>query len=76
MGKPVKDGVVVATPAVPVSGSAVQQCMCDAVVVPSKSLNDTWTSIVFATVSMVTNAEPVPGDVFGGDSLGPLRVAK
>jgi hypothetical protein len=57
--------------------------MCDAVepageggVVDSRSLNNTWTRIVFATVSMVTNAEPVPGDMFGGDSLGPLRVAK
>ena len=68
--------MVVATKAVPVSGTAVQQCMCAALDGDSRSLNDTWTRIVFAPVSMVTNAEPVAADVFGGDSLGPLRVAK
>jgi hypothetical protein len=50
--------------------------MCAAVVFVVRPVNDTWTRIVFATVSMVTNAEPVPGESFGGDSLGPLRVAK
>jgi len=49
--------------------------ICDAVVVPSKPLNDTSTNNVFATSSVVTVAKPVPGDAFGGDSPGPVRLA-
>src|SRR5262245_26877072 len=67
---------MVATPAAPVKGSVVQQWMCDAVVVPSKPLNDASTANVFATSSVVTVAEPIPGELFGGDSPGPVRLAK
>jgi hypothetical protein len=68
---------MVATPAVPVKGEAVQQWMCDAVVVPSKPWNVTlMTDNVFATSSVITVAEPVPGDAFGGDSPGPVRLTE
>jgi len=50
--------------------------MCDAVVPVVKPLNDTSTANVFATSSVVTVAEPVPGELFGGDSPGPVRLAK
>jgi hypothetical protein len=38
-------------------------------------LNVTSTSIVSKTLSAVTVAKPVPGEAFGGDSEGPLRIA-
>ena len=71
-GKPVKLGVVVATPAVPVNGDVVQQCRCDAmlpVVSPEKLMSSV---IVFAVVSNTTEPLPIPGEVFGGLSAGPL----
>jgi hypothetical protein len=74
-GKPEKVGVVVATPAVPDDGTAVQQWICAAVVVPSKPENVTSTFIVLDTSSIVTTAMPVPGDAFAGDSLAPFRSA-
>jgi len=75
-GKPANVGVVVATPAVPVPGEAVAAWMCDAVVLPVSPENVTCTCMVWATGSMSTCAVPVPGDAFGGDSLGPVRVAR
>jgi hypothetical protein len=73
-GKPANVGVVVATPAVGIAAEGeTQQWMCDAVVSPSKSSNDTWTRIVCAVVSTVTVASPVPGDAFVGNSAGPVR---
>src|SRR5262245_58841660 len=74
-GNPTNDGVWVAIPAVEVKGTAVQQWMCDAVVVPCKPLNDALTANVCAASSIVTVAKPVPGDAFGGDSAGPERSA-
>src|SRR4029077_16399862 len=74
-GKFANVGVVVATPAVPEPEAGVGVWICDAVVVPSKPLNDTSTNNVCATSSVVTVAKPVPGDVFGGDSPGPVRLA-
>jgi hypothetical protein len=58
-----------------VKGTVVQQWMCDAVVPATNPLNDTSTNNVFKTSSVVTVATPVPGDVFGGDSPGPVRLA-
>src|ERR1035437_3185539 len=75
-GKPVKVGVVVATPAVPRSGTAVQQWMCEAVSELSRPVNVTSTSMVFTTWSIVTVANPVPVDRLGGDSLEPFKIAK
>jgi len=57
--------------------------MCDAVVpegrpavvVGVRPEKVTWTLIVLRMSSMVTIALPVPSDVFGGDSFGPLRFA-
>jgi hypothetical protein len=66
---------MVATIAVPVKGAVVQQWMCDAVVPASRLLNDASTDNVFATSSVITVADPVPGDAFGGDSAGPERFA-
>jgi hypothetical protein len=52
--------------------------MCEgvAVVVPIKPVKLTDTVNVWALVSMVTNANPVPGDAFGGLSLRPFRIAE
>jgi hypothetical protein len=58
-----------------VKGTVVQQWICDAVVPVVKPLNDTSTNNVFKTSSVVTVAKPVAGDVFGGDSPGPVRLA-
>jgi hypothetical protein len=77
-GKPVNEGVVVATPAFP--GGATQQWMCDAVVplgvlvpgmVARRLLKTTLTSRVCAVVSKVTNAKPVPREGVAGFSLAP-----
>src|SRR5947209_1697887 len=59
--------------AVPDSGAAVQQWMCDAVVVPSKPENDMSMDRRLAAVSITTVAKPVPGEAFAGDSFGPDR---
>ena len=75
-GKFVNVGTMVATPAVPVPGLAVGEWICDAVVPAVKPLNDTSTNNVFATSSVVTVAKPVPGELFGGDSPGPVRLAE
>src|SRR5215831_12047760 len=69
-------GSVVATPAVPIPGTAVALWMCDAVVGAAKSLNDTCTRIVCATISKSTSADPLPGDAPPVISMGPLRLAK
>ena len=58
-GNPGKVGVVVATPAFPTPGTAVQQWMCEAVVVPVNPENETMTSIVFAVVLTITSAKPI-----------------
>ena len=51
--------------------------MCDIMVVPSKPLNDTSSrNNVCATSSVITVADPVPGDPFGGDSPSPVRLAE
>jgi hypothetical protein len=47
--------------------------MWDAVVPASKPLNDTSINNVFVTSFVVTVAEPVPGEAFGGPSPGPER---
>src|SRR6476646_4070811 len=74
-GKPVNVGVVVATPAVPVPGSVVQQWMCEAVVKPVRPLKLTCTRIKLVTLSKWIWANPVPSEILGGDSFGPLRLA-
>jgi hypothetical protein len=49
--------------------------MWDAVVVPSSPENVSETIFnVFAVESIIISAEPVPGDAFGGDSLGPFMI--
>jgi hypothetical protein len=53
----------------------VGEWICDAVVPAVKPLKVTSTNNVFATLSVVTVAKPVPGDMFGGDSAGPERLA-
>jgi hypothetical protein len=53
----------------------MQQWICDAVVPAVKPLNVTSTNNVFATSFVITVAKPVPGDAFGGDSPGPVRLA-
>src|SRR5262249_6644057 len=55
-----KVGTVVATPAVPVFATDVQQWMCAADTVPLRPENVVSTRMVKATVSMVTSAVPVP----------------
>jgi hypothetical protein len=52
--------------------------MCEgkAVVVPSKPAKSTDTINEWATVSIVTNANPVPGDAFGGLSFRPFKIAE
>ncbi len=50
--------------------------MCDAVVVPKRSEKLSFTSNVLAAVLKNTSANPVPGEAFGGLSLGPSRVAE
>jgi hypothetical protein len=64
----------VATPAVPTPPAEVQQRMCEAVVEPTRPEKVTSTIMVCATASMVTTANPVAGDAFGGDSAGSLRL--
>jgi hypothetical protein len=74
-GNPEKLGVCVAAPAVPTPGRAVQHWMWDAVVVPSRPENVSETMFrVFAVVSIVITAKPVPGDALGGASPGPVNV--
>nr|WP_299544505.1 hypothetical protein [Phenylobacterium sp.] len=68
-------GTCVATPAMPLDGAAVQQWICDAVVVPERPEKVTLTAMVFAVVSIVTCAKPTPALAFAGLSLAPLRVA-
>jgi hypothetical protein len=63
-------GVIVATPAVPVSATAVGAWMWHAVVLPRRPLNDACTRMVFATSSMVISATPTPGEAFTGTSFG------
>ena len=70
-GKPVKEGVVVATPAVPVLATAVAAWICAADVVPPRPLNTTFIAMVFNVVSMVTVPLPTPSEAFAGDSFGP-----
>jgi hypothetical protein len=53
----------------------VGEWICDAVVPEVKPVNVTSTNNVFATSSVITVADPVPGDAFGGDSAGPERFA-
>jgi hypothetical protein len=72
-GKPVKVGVVVATPVFP--PGAIQQWIWEAVVPLLRPLKITETSMVFATASMMTSAEPVPVDRVAGFSLAPLSDA-
>jgi hypothetical protein len=72
IGKPVKAGTLVATPAVPVNGVAVQQCMCAAVVFVVMPLKLPATRNVCATEFTVTVPEPVAVEAFGGDSLAPV----
>jgi hypothetical protein len=74
-GNPTKLGVCVATPAVPVSGTAVGAWMCEAVVLPSRPLNVAEMFRRCETGSYETFANPVPGEATGGDSLGPSRAA-
>jgi hypothetical protein len=62
--------VVVATPALPVSGTAVQQWMWAAVVVPSNPEKLVSSLIVLRTVSAVMMASAVAGDALGGDLDG------
>ncbi len=68
-------GVCVATPAVPVPGSAVALWMCEAVVVPSRPEKVTCTRKVCAVLSNRTSPKPIPGEALGGLSAGPLRSA-
>jgi hypothetical protein len=75
-GNPGKDGVVVATPAVPVRGAVVGVWMCDAVVSVVIPLKVTCTCIMRVTGSKSTSADPVAVDVLGGLSFGPVSVAK
>jgi hypothetical protein len=69
-----KAGTCVATPAFPVPGVVVQQWMWDAIVGETRFANDTEINNVFATVSMTTRADPVPGEPVGGISEKPLKV--
>jgi hypothetical protein len=46
--------------------------MCAAVVPEVKPVKLKLTVSIFVTSSIVTIPDPVPGDVVGGDSLGPL----
>ena len=74
-GKPANVGVVVATPAA--AGGATQQWMCDAVV-PAPAVSPVKTTVTWSwcvTVSSDTIVEPVPGDAFTGNSLGPFNSA-
>jgi hypothetical protein len=73
-GKPEIVGSCVAIIAVGVTACGeTQQWMCEAVVVPVKPLNVTLTVIECAVVSHKTDAFPVAGDAFGGNSFAPLR---
>ena len=76
MGKPAKNGVVVATPAVPVNATAVGAWMWHAVVLPSSPENDACTRIVCRRSSIVISALPWPVEALGGASLAPLSVAE
>ena len=67
--------MVVATIAVPVNGVVVQQWMWEAVVPLVSPEKSTTTRIEWAAMSKSTSAKPVPGELFGGLSLGPLRDA-
>ena len=71
-GKPVKVGVVVATPAL--AGGATQQWICDADVGPDKPENVTEMLRVCAAVPRVTLAKPVPPERTLGFSFAPERV--
>src|SRR3954469_11301989 len=70
-GRPEKVGTIVATPAVPMPGTAVQQWRCDAVVGDVSPLKVSETVSEWVVGSKATVPEPVPGDAFGGDSAGP-----
>ena len=73
------DQVVVATgPAVSAvfaSKGPLMTWMWEAVVVPVKPVNVTFTPLIRETGSIVTVVKPVPGDAFGGSSAGPERLA-
>src|SRR3954454_20877816 len=69
-GKPVKLGVVVATPAVP--GGATQQWMCEAVVGALRPLNTALTCSWWVVVSSETVDDPTPGDELTGFSFAPF----
>ena len=43
--------------------------------VPERPVKVTCTRIVWAVVSQVTTAVPIPIEIFGGFSLGPVRRA-
>lgn len=66
-----KLGVYAATPTLPEPGVAVQQWMCEAVVVPTRSANVTGTRIVSRSKSIVTVAKPWPVVLAAGISLLP-----
>src|SRR5262249_2380898 len=72
---PVKEGVCVATPAVPAPANVVQQWMCAALVLPSRPVNSVSTRMVNRSRSKVTSAVPVPGEALGGDSFRPDSTA-
>ena len=72
-GKPVKVGTLVATPAVPTPGTAVVAWICEAVTPATNPEKFACTLIIFPVT--VTVAFPVPGEVVGGCSAGPERMA-
>lgn len=75
-GNPANVGVVVITPAVPWNGFAVGPWMCDAVVFPISPLNSHCTRIAARSRSTVTNDHPIPDELFGGASAGPVSCAQ
>jgi len=64
----------VATPTFPLPGAAAQQWMCDAVVVPIRSLKLACTCIVSRSKSTVISATPDPGELPGGVSRRDYRI--
>jgi hypothetical protein len=68
-------GTWVATPAVPVIATGVQQWMWDAVIAVSPP-KLTSSVIVSAVVSTRSVAAPKPADALGGASAAPLRIVE
>lgn len=56
-----------ATPTVPSPATGVQQWMCEAVVLLTRSSKSATTVMVIKSVSNVTCTVPVPGEATGGD---------